>query len=89
MADTRRNVLYRALGQAETLKPDIDTKLFPVPGYLMICSDGLWGVVPQNEIFRIISSKDDISTKCERLVEAANDGGGPDNITVALVKFLN
>ena len=43
----QRNVLYRALGQGETLEPDISTLLAPKGGYLTICSDGLWGVVPR------------------------------------------
>jgi serine/threonine protein phosphatase PrpC len=89
LADSRRNVLYRALGQAETLRPDIDTKLFPVPGYMLICSDGLWGVVPQTEIFRIVTNKDTLAEKCQSLVSSANDQGGPDNISVILVQFLN
>ena len=40
-----RNVLIRALGQGESLEADVFTVPFPSPGYLMICSDGLWGVV--------------------------------------------
>jgi serine/threonine protein phosphatase PrpC len=89
LADPRRNVLYRALGQAETLRPDIDTKLFPIPGYMLICSDGLWGVVPQTEIFRIVTNKDTIAEKCQSLVASANEQGGPDNISVILVQFLS
>lgn len=87
MTDSRRNVLYRALGQAETLRPDIDTKLFPIPGYLLLCSDGLWGVVPQAEIFKVVTSKDDMIIKTQQLVTMANDAGGPDNISLILVKF--
>ena len=41
-----RNILYRALGQAEPFKPDIQSFPMPHPGYMLICSDGLSGVVP-------------------------------------------
>ncbi|MBK7447936.1 MAG: serine/threonine-protein phosphatase [Anaerolineales bacterium] len=50
-----RNVLIRALGQGEILEADIFTVPFPTPGYLMICSDGLWGVVNEKDILRIIN----------------------------------
>jgi PPM family protein phosphatase len=50
-----RNVLYRALGQGEILDPDIFTIAFPQPGYLMLCSDGLWGVVTENDLVRAIN----------------------------------
>ena len=85
----QRNVLYRALGQAEPFRPDINTYEFPHPGYLMLCSDGLWGVVPENDIFRIISSNKNLSMACHQLVEAANAAGGPDNISVILVDLLS
>jgi PPM family protein phosphatase len=86
---TQRNVLYRALGQTEPFRPDIITYMFPQPGYLMLCSDGLWGVVPEVEIFKIVTSEENLSYACKKLVESANNAGGPDNISVILVKFLN
>jgi serine/threonine protein phosphatase PrpC len=89
MVDSRRNVLYRALGQIEPFRPDIETKAFPNPGYLLLCSDGLWGVVPQAEIFHLVRSAKDPSQACHRLIEAANSAGGPDNISAILVQFLN
>jgi serine/threonine protein phosphatase PrpC len=86
---SQRNVLYRALGQAEPFRPDINTHEFPHPGYLMLCSDGLWGVVSEIEIFRIINSNKNLTMACHQLVEAANAAGGPDNISVILVDYLN
>lgn len=83
-----RNVLYRALGQAEPFRPDIQSLPMPHPGYLMICSDGLWGVVPEAEIFQIIASARNPSVACKNLVDAANLGGGPDNISVVLVQYF-
>lgn len=87
--DPQKNVLYRALGQLEPFKPDILTYRMPHPGYLVLCSDGLWGVVSDMEIFKIISSSDSPSEACHNLVEAANAAGGPDNISVIVVQYLN
>ena len=83
-----KNVLYRALGQSEPFRPDIQTTPIPRPGYIMICSDGLWGSVSDEEIFRIITSNETPSFACGQLVDAANEAGGPDNISVVLVKFV-
>jgi serine/threonine protein phosphatase PrpC len=87
--DPQKNVLYRALGQLEPFKPDIVSHMMPHPGYLMLCSDGLWGVVPDMEIFKIIASANTPSDACQKLIEAANAAGGPDNISVIVVQYLN
>ena len=84
----QRNVLYRALGQGETLEPDVVTTPFPVGGYLLLCSDGLWGVVPEDEIRKIIYEAPTIQRACQNLVSAANAAGGPDNISTVLVQLL-
>jgi serine/threonine protein phosphatase PrpC len=83
----QRNVLYRALGQGEPVDPDISTLQIPKSGYLLICSDGLWGVVPEGEIFNIIATSTDPQQACQLLIDAANDAGGPDNISVILVRM--
>jgi PPM family protein phosphatase len=83
-----RNVLIRALGQGEALEADIFTLPFPQAGHLMICSDGLWGVVNENDIFRVISEAPNLHRACQNLVEAANAAGGPDNITVILAQMI-
>lgn len=85
----QRNVLYRALGQSEPFEPDLDIQTFPRPGYLMICSDGLWGVVAEDEMRRIIINSPSLPDACQQLTDAANDAGGPDNITVVLVQYLD
>lgn len=83
-----RNVLYRALGQGELLDPDIFTVAFPQPGYLMICSDGLWGVVAEQDIVRSIVEAPNLQRACQNLVSAANTAGGPDNISVILAQLI-
>jgi serine/threonine protein phosphatase PrpC len=83
-----RNVLYRALGQGEILDPDIFTLGFPQPGYLMICSDGLWGVITEQDLVRAINEAPTLSRACQNLVDAANAAGGPDNISVILAQLI-
>jgi serine/threonine protein phosphatase PrpC len=83
-----RNVLIRALGQGEVLEADIFTIPFPQPGFLMLCSDGLWGVINDQDISRVIVEAPTLHRACQNLVEAANFAGGPDNITTILVQLI-
>lgn len=82
-----RNVLYRALGQGEILEPDVFTIPFPSSGTLMICSDGLWGVVTETDLARIVREASSLPRACQGMVTAANTAGGPDNISVVLVQM--
>lgn len=83
-----RNVLYRALGQSDPFEPDLDIfSLQPGEG-LLICSDGLWGVISQQDIRQIIEGHEDLDIAAQELVNAANNAGGPDNISVILVKRI-
>jgi serine/threonine protein phosphatase PrpC len=84
----QRNVLYRALGQGEVLDPDIFTAPFPQAGYLLLCSDGLWSVLSDSNIFNVVSTAKDLQSACQSLVDAANEAGGPDNISVIVVQLV-
>ena len=88
-AHPQRNVLYRALGQGDVLEPDIFTSPFPQPGYLFLCSDGLWSVVSDDDICHIINEAPSLQTACQNLVAAANQAGGPDNISAILVQLIS
>jgi serine/threonine protein phosphatase PrpC len=83
----QRNVLYRAIGQGANLEVDVTTHPVPRGGYLLICSDGLWGVVSDEEISQAIAEHSGPQAACDALVRAANNQGGPDNITVILAYF--
>ena len=84
----QKNVLYRALGQGEVLEPDIFTASFPKKGSLMLCSDGLWGVLSEKDMHQAMSDANTLERACQNLVNAANAAGGPDNISVVLVKMV-
>lgn len=81
----QRNVLYRALGQGEPFEPEIISMKRPDEGYLLICSDGLWNIVQEQKISDIILNSPSPQEAVRLLIDAANQAGGPDNISVILV----
>ena len=83
-----RNVLIRALGQGDALDVDVFTVPFPHNGSLMLCSDGLWGVVADHDILRSLTEAPNLQRACQNMVAAANTAGGPDNISVVLVQMI-
>jgi len=83
----QRNVLYRALGQGEPIDAEIVTVPSPKSGYVLLCSDGLWGVVAEQEVFDLVTSAPSPAQACQSLVAAANAAGGPDNITAILIRL--
>jgi protein phosphatase len=54
----------------------------------MICSDGLWGVIDEKDIYRSIADTPNLHRACQNMVDAANAAGGPDNITVILAQMI-
>jgi protein phosphatase len=59
----------------------------PGGGHILICSDGLWNVVPEEAISEIITGTPDPQQACKQLIDAANAAGGPDNITTILIRL--
>ena len=83
----QRNVLYRAIGQGDALDVDRATRRLPPGSQLLLCSDGLWGVIDEATIMKIIDESPNVQEACDRLIAAANQNGGPDNITAVLVQM--
>jgi len=82
-----KNVITRALGMQDHVVVDLQHD-DPLPGDVYIlCSDGLSGMVSDDEIRLIISGTSDIREACRRLIQRANDRGGEDNITAILIKI--
>lgn len=82
----QRSILTRALGAEPEV--DVDTlELQLLTGdRILLCSDGLSSVVAEEHILATLSDSKDVSEACRRLVEAANQRGGPDNITVVVLE---
>lgn len=81
----QKNVLYRALGQSETLEVDTITRRLPPNSRLLLCSDGLWNQVTEPEISEIAMGHYSPQEACDKLVALANTRGGTDNITAILL----
>ena len=81
----QKNVLYRAIGQSENLEVDTLTRRLPPNSRLMLCSDGLWGQVHEDEIQTIVMENTP-QDACDKLVALANTRGGMDNITTVILK---
>jgi protein phosphatase len=85
LTHTHRNVLYRAVGQAGSLEVDTYLQPLPVGSCLLLCSDGLWGMVSDSEITDILTHAPTPQKGLEKLAATANQNGGDDNITALLV----
>ncbi|MCU0482180.1 MAG: Stp1/IreP family PP2C-type Ser/Thr phosphatase [Anaerolineae bacterium] len=83
----QKNVLYRALGQNDNVEVDISTRRLPPNSRILICSDGLWGLVAEKDLFEIAMNHSDPQQACEKLVALANTNGGTDNITAIILKI--
>lgn len=82
----QKNVLYRALGQSENLEVDALTRRLPPNSRLMLCSDGLWNMISEQEIIEISMNHPNPQEACDKLVALANFHGGTDNITAILLQ---
>jgi serine/threonine protein phosphatase PrpC len=84
-----RHVLTMAIGVSAQLRVHTYA-LTPMHGtQLLLCSDGLHGVVSEDTILEALSTADDLEKKCHFLVESARQAGGPDNITTVLLRVRN
>ena len=84
-----RNVITRALGGALQVTPDASEIEAKTGDLVLLCSDGLTGMVPESEILRIVTSNNgDLEKACQQLIDAANERGGLDNVTAVLVKAI-
>ena len=83
----RRNIILQALGPEPVVKVDLTSQQVRRGDVLILCSDGLSGQVRPNEIADVVKSSSDLVDVCKRLIDLANEAGGPDNITVVAARF--
>lgn len=86
-ASTRRNIILQALGPDPRIKVDLSFEEIRRGDHLVLCSDGLSGQVRRDEIATMLDGRPDLVAVGTRLIDLANERGGPDNITVVLVRF--
>src|SRR5262249_15853230 len=86
-ADSRLGeMLVQAVGAQSNVDVIITSIELETGDVLLLCSDGLYKVVPSSEILEIVQGLVSPKTKVERLVARANENGGPDNVTVILAE---
>jgi protein phosphatase len=81
-----RNVITRAVGTDDEL--EVDTRIeVPQPGDVyLLCSDGLHGIVDHQQIASVLLTHQDLTLAAVRLIDLAYDHGGPDNVTVVILR---
>jgi protein phosphatase len=83
-----KNIITRALGTKEDVEVDISVRELYPGDYILLCSDGLSGMVDEKDILQsVLARKEDLEKTTEDLIRRANAHGGDDNITVVLLHF--
>jgi len=83
----RRNIILQALGPDPRVKVDLSRQRLRRGDLLILCSDGLSGVVKREELSRMVAESADLPSLCSALIDLANERGGPDNVTVVAARF--
>lgn len=81
-----KNIITRAIGATETVDIDFFTVELNRGDIVLMCSDGLTNMLEDEDIRMIVSGQRDIIEKAQKLVVAANNNGGKDNIAVILIE---
>ena len=83
----RRNIILQALGPEANIKVDLTYQRLRRGDVLVLCSDGLSGQVTRDQIGEVVRETPDLVAACKKLIDLANEAGGPDNITVIIARF--
>jgi len=81
------NVITRALGMKSSVQVDLKTEEIQQGDVYLLCSDGLSGMLDDDEILNAVELSDSIDDACDLLVALANEAGGRDNISSVVVRF--
>lgn len=80
-----KNIITRAIGARDTIEIDFFHEELKSGDLVLMCSDGLTNMLEDEEIGRILKTPGTIEERAERLIDAANQNGGRDNIAVILI----
>ena len=84
----QRNVIYRTIGDKGEVDVEVSSHLLDEGEYLLLCSDGLTGMVEDRVIHQIILDAQVPQAACDKLIDAANAAGGDDNITAIIIQVV-
>src|SRR4051812_30075184 len=86
-AELPKNVITRALGMQDSVSVDLISDEPQIGDVFLLCSDGLSGMLADEQILDIVTSTPDTSAICQHLIARANENGGEDNITALVIRF--
>jgi protein phosphatase len=86
LARLPKNVITRALGMKEAVKVDVQSVRVEPDDMFLLCSDGLSGMIKDDQIMEVFDLTSDLQEACELLIAMANEAGGVDNISALLVR---
>ncbi len=84
-----KNVITRALGMQSEVEVELSADAAAVGDVYLLCSDGLSGMVDDDEMLDIVTHAENLEAACVGLVRRANENGGDDNVTVVLVSVCD
>lgn len=87
VATQAKSVIVRSVGVEALFAVDALATTVEAVDAFLLASDGLYGVVPADAIARILEEEEDVTRATALLVQAANDGGGPDNVSAVVIKM--
>ena len=85
--DSRKSILTQAVGSSESVNVKVTYSKVRQGDSLLLCSDGLYNMVPASDILATVKRAEPLASKCKSLIDEANARGGTDNITVVMAEF--
>ena len=82
-----KNQITRCMGMKDRPRADVQTLELIKGDVLLLCTDGLTGMISDEEIEKILADEKDIQSACNKLIDSANSAGGKDNITAVIIQY--
>lgn len=83
-----KNKLHQAIGASKTINPDYKHYILKNDDNILLCSDGLWDMMSDDQIYTVLKQDKPAKKICDTLIKMANNAGGHDNITAIVVQHI-
>ena len=83
-----KNKLHQAIGASKTINPDYKHYILKNDDKILLCSDGLWDMMSDDQIYTVLKQDKPAKKICDSLIKMANTAGGHDNITAVVVQHI-
>jgi serine/threonine protein phosphatase PrpC len=81
-----KNKLHQAIGASKTINPDYKNCILKNDDKILLCSDGLWDMMSDDQIYTVLKQDKPAKKLCDSLIKMANSAGGHDNITAVVIQ---